>query len=245
MALIQNHFFSGALTESSSMNIIIPAESCQKEKYPVLWLIPPAGYDHTSWSRYTDVECLANEMGIMVVMPDMKLSYGLDMAHGFAYFKMLTQGLPELIKEYFPADMEMQMIAGAEEGAYTALMAAFQFPENYQKVIACSCGSLTDEDFEGEVRRNIENAFGTGSMSELLGTEYSLAYWMKKRGEKLPPVYLSYSFNDKYCHSAELLKAELEKIQKNHVEVFSTRLTWSEWSQLLRKNVSLGTKWIA
>lgn len=98
MALILNHFYSSALTECNSMTVIAPVETWPDRKFPVLWLLPPVGMDHTAWQRHTWIEEMAEKRGILVVMPDMKLSYGLDMKYGFAYEKMLTQELPELLR---------------------------------------------------------------------------------------------------------------------------------------------------
>ena len=128
MALILDHFYSAALTECNSLTAIVPMENNEKSSYPVLWLLPPAGCDHTAWQRHTAVEDLADELGIIIVMPDLKLSYGLDMIHGFTYFQMLTKELPEMVADYFPADLGFQMIAGVKEGGYAALNAALSVP---------------------------------------------------------------------------------------------------------------------
>ena len=62
----------------------------------------PAGCDHTAWQRHTAVEDLADELGIIIVMPDLKLSYGLDMIHGFTYFRCL-QRASEMVADHFPS----------------------------------------------------------------------------------------------------------------------------------------------
>ena len=59
MAWILNQFYSAALTECNSMSVVVPIETCHKETYPVLWLLPPAGRDHTAWPRHVDVDELA------------------------------------------------------------------------------------------------------------------------------------------------------------------------------------------
>ena len=51
MALILDHFYSAALTECNSLTAIVPVENNEKSSYPVLWLLPPAGCDHTAWQR--------------------------------------------------------------------------------------------------------------------------------------------------------------------------------------------------
>ena len=167
MAWILNQFYSAALTECNSMSVVVPIETCHKETYPVLWLLPPAGRDHTAWYRHADVDELAEKFGIIVAMPDLKLSYGADMVHGFAYFQMLTEELPDLVKNYFPADLEKQMIAGVMEGGYSAFYAALSCPGKYCFAACYSCGSLSDEAFEGRERKQMEDAFGEAGAFDL------------------------------------------------------------------------------
>ncbi|MBT9778186.1 hypothetical protein GPL15_16925 [Clostridium sp. MCC353] len=238
MALMQIHFFSEALTECNSMDVILPAERWNRETYPVLWLIPPAGLDHTAWMRKTAVEELADELGILVVMPDMKLSYGTDMVHGFKYFTMLTQELPELVNEYFPADLTKQYIAGAEEGAYAALRAAFKCPENYKMAICFSCGSLTDEILSGSKKEQAANAFGTGEMENLKDTDYSLHGLLEENRDRIPKVYFAYGSQDVYVRSSELLAEKLESGGKNKIQRLEGCLTWQNWFSLLQKILS-------
>lgn len=231
MALIQTHFFSEALTECNSMNVIIPMETRPQKTYPVLWLLPPAGCDHTAWQRNTGIEQLAERYGIMAVMPDMKLSYGLDMVYGFDYFKMLTEELPGLTGDYFPADREVQMIAGAKEGAYGALMAALRFPKAYRAVAALSAGSLTDETWEGRERTQAEHAFGTSDMEALGGGEYDIDYWLENLTDESLRVFLAYSPNDPLGGSARILEDNLKKKLKDRLwtKTQQEALTWNDW----------------
>lgn len=243
MALILNHFFSEVLTECNSMSLIIPVEVCKKERYPVLWLLPPAGYDHTAWQRRTGIEQLAEKYGIMIVMPDMKLSYGLNMAYGFSYFKMLTEELPKMVQEYFPADMNRQIIGGVEEGAYAAMMSALRFPENYKVAIALSGGSLTNEKVEEKHKKQVENAFGTSDLSMLSHSEADLAYWIGRQECSMQKVYVAYSEKDRYGHSANLLVHDLQPVfnKRLNVETSDEPLAWSGWEKLLDKY--LGKEW--
>ena len=106
-------------------------------------------------ATYLDRRNGREKKGILVVMPDMKLSYGLDMKYGFAYEKTLTQELPELIADYFPVDLNNQMIIGVKEGGYAALRAAFRHPEQYQMAASYSCGSLTEERVPEELHKQV------------------------------------------------------------------------------------------
>lgn len=238
MALMQIHFFSEALTECNSMDVILPVERWDRERYPVLWLIPPAGMDHTAWQRNTAVERLANELGMLVVMPDMKLSFGTDMAYGFKYYTMLTRELPELINEYFPVDLTKQYIAGAKEGAYTALRTALKCPGAYQMALGFSCGSLTDEILAGRKREWAANAFGSEDMEPLMDTDFSLRYLLKQADQNEVRIRFAYGENDEYAGSSRAFAQALEEGGENCVERLEGRLTWENWFSLLQKNMA-------
>ena len=232
MAWILNQFYSAALTECNSMAVVVPIETCHKETYPVLWLLPPAGRDHTAWYRHADVDELAEKFGIIVAMPDLKLSYGADMVHGFAYFQMLTEELPDLVKHYFPADLEKQMIAGVMEGGYSAFYAALSCPGKYCFAACYSCGSLSDEAFEGRERKQMEDAFGEAGafdLKALLSDE--------KRDHGKLKLSLVYAAGDRYKKSADLLAAaaghQVEVLLRDQRDP----LGWSEWVQQLKMDL--------
>ena len=239
MALILEHFYSAALTECNSLTAVVPVETNEKSSYPLLWLLPPAGCDHTAWQRHTAIEDLADELGIIIVMPDLKLSYGLDMAHGFAYFQMLTKELPKMVTEYFPADPDFQMIAGVKEGGYAALKAALSVPGQYRMAVSYSCGSLTDETFEEELHKQLENAFGTADLQKLNGTGLDLKMLIQKASE--PPMFLSLEYGDEdpYHFSASCLADCIRKSSFNSssVRVLKGSLSWSCWLNALRSDI--------
>lgn len=230
MALIQINMYSSALTTATAVNVVIPLENNEKEKYPVLWLLPPSGLDHTAWQRRVRVERLAEKYGIIAAMPNLALSYGLDMAHGLKYFTMLDRELPALLKEYFPVDLTRQYIAGAGEGGYAALRTALLSPEHYKGALSLSCGSLTDEIFEDEERkRQILNAFGTRNIGTCGGTDFDLGHLMD-REEKAPELFLAYGDGDPLEKSCALLAARMEAecVKKLHGPA-----SWEEWEEAL------------
>lgn len=239
MALILDHFYSAALTECNSLTAIVPVENNEKSAYPVLWLLPPVGCDHTAWQRHTVIEDMADESGIIIVMPDLKLSYGLDMTHGFAYFQMLTKELPEMIADYFPADLGFQMIAGVKEGGYAALKAALSVPGQYRMAASYSCGSLTDETFDPELDKQLDNAFGTSDLQKLNGTYLDLKMLIQTAKDHDMSLSLEYSEEDEYKASCVLLAdCILNSSFNNHsVRVQKEALTWAKWAEALKVDV--------
>lgn len=244
MALILDHFYSAALTECNSLTAIVPMENNEKSSYPVLWLLPPAGCDHTAWQRHTAVEDLADELGIIIVMPDLKLSYGLDMIHGFTYFQMLTKELPEMVADYFPADLGFQMIAGVKEGGYAALNAALSVPGQYHMAASYSCGSLTDETFDLELDKQLDNAFGTTDLRTLNGTDKDLKMLIQTAKEHNMALSLEYSEKDDYKASSALLADYILKssFSSRSVRVQKEALTWAKWAEALKTDVKNALK---
>lgn len=228
MALIQINMYSSALTTATAANVVIPLENNEKEKYPVLWLLPPAGLDHTAWQRRVRVERLAEKFGIIAAMPNLALSYGLDMAHGLKYFTMLEKELPALLKDYFPVDLSRQYIAGAGEGGYSALRTALLSKGHYKAALSLSCGNLTDETFEDKTRLSqIQNAFGTEAIGTCKGTDFDLAYLM---GNGEPEMFLAYGDGDALKKSSAVLAAQLKP---DHVRRSRGTLSWEDWEEAL------------
>ncbi|MBQ3373822.1 MAG: hypothetical protein IJI45_10435 [Anaerolineaceae bacterium] len=231
MAVIIHHFYSSALTECNSMTVIVPVEKAERTSYPVLWLIPPFGGDHTAWLRHTNMERLAEENAFMIVMPDMKLSFGTDMVHGFKYHTMLTKELPQVLCQVYPADLSQQMIAGAKEGAYTALYSSLTCEGQYRKTIALSCGSLTDENLPKNLQKPFFYAFGTDNMADLSNTDYdvcsSLDSW-----KDLDTWFLAWSCKDTYHSSCERLSSYLRAGSVK--EYKGASFSWKEWESVLK-----------
>ena len=229
MTALTVHFYSSALTECNSMQVVLPSGD---GPWPVLWLLPPMGCNHTRWSAHTDIEALAERKQRMVVMPDLKLSCGLDMVHGLGFHSMLVTELPLFLREHFSVDLTSQVIAGAKEGAYAALYAAAHGTQAYEQVIALSGGSLTDEGELLDSDLRFCHAFGD-QVSALRGSAYDMGIQVQKI-RKNSEVYAAYGMEDRYCRSASRLGSRLPPEQ---VEVFHGTLGWEEWYEVLQRRV--------
>lgn len=223
------HFYSSVLTECNSMEIILPSGD---GPWPVLWLLPPIGCNHTRWSTYTDIPSLAEMKQRMVVMPDLKLSCGLDMVHGLRFHTMLVTELPLFLKAHFSVDLTSQVIAGAKEGAYAALYAAAHGKQNYEQVIALSGGSLTEEGILIDSDLRFRHAFGK-KVSALRGSDYDMENQVEKI-QKHSKLYVTYGTEDCYSHSAANLG---KKLLSEQVDILDGSLGWNEWYNILQKRI--------
>lgn len=232
MVTMDIDFYSSELTECNSLKIVTPSEG---NKYPVLWLLPPLGCNQTRWCAHTDIEALARKKNLMVVMPDMKLSCGLDMVHGFKFHSMLVKELPHFLKTHFSVDLDHQFMAGAEEGAYAAVYAALENPGMYEKVIALSGGSLVEEGklIDGDSR--FFNAFGK-KPSQLKGSRYDIEMRIMELLDA-SEVVVAYGKLDKYYKSAKRLGSLAASNGDGKLDVFTGFLDWNTWYTILEKRI--------
>ena len=240
MAFIQMNFYSSELMECTAMNVIVPEKYLDTGvKLPILWLLPPSGDNQTAWERYTDVEYLCRNRDVIVAMPNMRLSYGTDMAHGSRFYSMLTKELPALMEQYFPVDVHRQLICGAKEGGYTALRAAFSCRGQYHAAACFSCGNLIQESFNSVKEKEFSLAFGTEDHSKLKDTEHDLFHLMEESATGSDfRLYLAYGSEDCYKKSAK----EMAEVRGREPGGFDCRigaaegtLGWSNWSACLAK----------
>ena len=145
MALLNCNFCSSVLGKNTAMTVILPEHRHQPRKeedrkYPVLYALHGLGHDHTQWQRYGTLESLLENEEVIVVMPDCGKSFYTDGKHGYEYFTFLTEELPLIVGNYFPASRKREdtYIAGISMGGYGALKAALWRPDLYAKAAALS-----------------------------------------------------------------------------------------------------------
>ena len=131
------------------------------------------------------------------------------------------------------------MIAGVKEGGYTALNAALSVPGQYHMAASYSCGSLTDETFDPELDKQLDNAFGTTDLRTLNGTDKDLKMLIQTAKEHNMALSLEYSEKDDYKASSALLADCILKssFASRSVRVQKEALTWAKWAEALKTDV--------
>src|SRR3972149_5007786 len=99
----------------------------------VLYLLHGLSDDASAWQRYSPIEILARQYGLVVVMPSVGRSFYADMPNGQRSFPYLTEELPRYLHEVFGIvpRRENTLIAGLSMGGYGAFKAAFAYPDRY------------------------------------------------------------------------------------------------------------------
>lgn len=151
MSIHSNNFYSNTLRQATRVTVILPEPIGPAgtvlpdyvrgdRKLPTLWLLHGLGGDATSWLRRTNIELLATQYRIAVVMPETGRGFYTDMAAGPQYWTYLTTELPARMRYMFPlsAAPVQNYVMGNSMGGYAALRWALTMPEKFAAVAALS-----------------------------------------------------------------------------------------------------------
>ena len=107
-----------------------------------------------------------------------------------------------------------------------------------------SCGSLTDETFDPELDKQLDNAFGTTDLRTLNGTDKDLKMLVQTSKDHNMVLSLEYSEKDDYKASSALLADCILKssFSNRSVRVQKEALTWSKWAEALKTDVQNALK---
>ena len=129
-------------------------------KMPVVWYLSGLTCTHANVMEKGDYRRLCAQLGLILVAPDTSPrgegvpddaegAYDFGLGAGFyvdatqqpfaQHYKMwsyITQELPEIIADCFPADMDRQSIMGHSMGGHGALTIGLTFPERFKAVSA-------------------------------------------------------------------------------------------------------------
>ena len=151
MAFLQCEYHSDVLGRACGMNVLIPQKAATqigmassgaggRTEYPVLYLLHGLSDNHTIWMRRTSIERYAATYGLVVVMPDGGRGFYTDMAEGYRYWTMISEELPQIVRNLFPVSTRREdtFVAGLSMGGYGALKLALRRPETFAAAVALS-----------------------------------------------------------------------------------------------------------
>lgn len=225
MSFTEVNYFSDVLGMGMSMNVVLPDNVNDGEKFPVLFLLHDHGGDHTTWIRNTSVERYAEERRIAVVMPDAYIGCYTNMKHGYKYRDYIGDEMPKIIRSFFKcvsADRADTYIAGVGMGGFGAAAAALTYPETFTLAAPVS-GSfdpryLLNEPESMPTKFWFEDVFGPVNEFEgSSGDFYSLAE-SAKNSEKLPEFLVSCAENSKFAAENTKMCAHLTSLGYNVTE---------------------------
>ena len=201
MALIHIDHVPETVQVNLPLNIILP-DPGQMHGVPVarrkvLYLLHGLSDDASGWQRYSSIETIAAEYGLVVVMPSVGRSFYVDLPNGQKYFTYLTEELPHYLADVFGLTprREDTLIAGNSMGGYGAIKAALLHPELYS-VAASLSGVLSLEFLKAFPNDPRLPEFRTmfGDLDKLAGSQHDPATWLKKAAshpDDIPRLYIA------------------------------------------------------
>lgn len=208
----------------------------------VLYLLHGLSDDASAWQRYTTIETLADDYGLVVVMPSAGRSFYIDQPNGQNYFSYLMEELPQYLSDVFDLAprREDTLIAGVSMGGYGAFKAALLFPERFF-VAASLSGFLSLKFLEAypDDPRQKEFTYLLGDLSKLSGSDHDPAVWLKKAANNpfaLPRLYIACGRQDDLYPLNRIFQAECLKLGINldyHEE--DAGHEWLFWDAQIRK----------
>jgi S-formylglutathione hydrolase FrmB len=234
MAHLQCVFYSKALEMDTCVNVILPNEG-DLSKTKVVYLLHGLSDNYSAWGRYTSVERYAVSANVAVIMPEVQRSFYCDTVSGMAYFRYISQELPQLCRHFFSlsTDPKQNYIMGLSMGGFGALKCALTYPERY-----AGCGSFSgalrmDDELLRNVLKKEELAALVGADCKA-GSENNLIR-LASEAKKLPPIYLSCGEQDRLYPMTVEFAGHLETLGTPHR--FDHRPgthSWEFWDQSLK-----------
>ena len=234
-------FYQGD-TLGVSLDTIYPK---QRRELPVLYLLHGGVADASCWLRYTNIEAIAEEKGIAVVMPYVGNSYYTDMVFGADYFTFVAEELPRMVCSTFPIsrERELNFAGGLSMGGYGALKLVLNYPDRYSAAISLSgvvdimdllnCGryeELLDLDsIYGKERECVR-----GSINDL----YYLAEKVVQEKQNVPDIYLACGKSDYFSKTNCEYSEFLNELSITHVfDLEEGNHDWNFWNSHLEKGM--------
>ena len=201
MALIRLDHTPETVKVSTPLNIILPdpgkIQGLPIRKRKVLYLLHGLSDDASAWQRYSSIETVANQYGLVVVMPSVGRSFYTDQPNGQLYFTYLMKELPQYLEDVFGLQPKREdtLLAGLSMGGYGAIKAAFLYPERFHAVASFS-GVVTFDflQYRPDDPRNEEISHLFGDLAKLPGSVHDPKVWLQKAASNpsaLPKLYVA------------------------------------------------------
>jgi putative tributyrin esterase len=187
MALIDCKFFSETLGMCSTMRVVLPETALQRagdasvsqpapaafRGHPTLYLLHGMSDDESAWTRNSNVERYADELGVAVVMPNVHRSFYTNMLHGYRYWDFVSSELIEKARSFFPLShaREDNFVAGLSMGGHGAFKLALRLPHVFSA--AASLSGVSDVT-EFRERRSADYRLIFGAEGPERGSEHDV-----------------------------------------------------------------------
>jgi S-formylglutathione hydrolase FrmB len=218
MAMATMNFYAKSLRRFTTFNIIIPSDKIylnskdepEKEKpYKTLYLLHGLLNGYNVWDSYSNIQSLANDYNLCIVMPAGENKFYVDSDFTDEYHcKFIGEELIKFTRRTFNLSdkREDTFIGGYSMGGYGALVVAFNYPDTFSKVIGLSAGLNMDMILESDdtkkslfTRKQYATIFGVDNVEDVIGSRWDCKYMIKKLiddKKQIPDIFLACGESD-------------------------------------------------
>jgi putative tributyrin esterase len=129
--LILDSIFSPSIDAHKKFYILVPEKA--KGPLPVLYLLHGAWGDYKNWTENTNLQKIAKDMPLIIVMPDAGNSFYVNSIANpkLRYADYILQDLSKYVEKKYSVDTSRQGIAGLSMGGYGAFYLSSLHPERF------------------------------------------------------------------------------------------------------------------
>ena len=188
MAWIEGREMFSSIRNSTRFSLLLPEAGADTAR-AVLYLLPVRRGLASDWVRYTEIELLARQWNLAVVMPEGVSSDFCNMVYGMRWWDYLTEELPEYLNAVFGLPGG-SLCFGAEMGGLASVRLGLCFPERFSAAGAAGTDFLRVSRYAagGRTDRDLESVYGKAPVPETILAQYDpirLAADGKKPGSAL------------------------------------------------------------
>jgi putative tributyrin esterase len=243
------HFPSKTLAKHVGAYVIVP--DAGEPPFATFYLLHGLSDDYTIWLRRTSIERYAQQVPLIIVMPDGFRGFYTNNDAGPPYATYVAEELVALIERTFPAkrDRASRGVGGLSMGGYGALRLALGYPHTFAVATSHSGAFLHGS-------RNHPRPGGPLQLAEFhrifgsapAGTDHdvlALAQRCQSRGT-LPHIRIDCGTEDDLIADNRELHRKLEALKVPHeYEEFPGRHDWAYWDQHVQEALAFQHRHLA
>jgi enterochelin esterase-like enzyme len=169
MALCDITFWGERLQRENVMEVWLPSRHEHPGPYPTLYMLHEGGSDQTTYLLKTRLQQYAEELPLIIVMPNGERGYCVDAPAGPAHEQHLVEDVVGFVERFLPTipAREARALGGQSMGGYAAMKLALKYPRMFGSVCA-QAGSyrrgsrLGSTDWPQEIVSDYWRLFGPG-----------------------------------------------------------------------------------
>ncbi len=262
MATLQINFHSKCLSREVTFNALLPVDLPEGLGQPVkageplkaIYLLHGFSGSHNDWMNFSRIRELSDRYQIAVFMPAGENHFYVDDENRDEWFgEYIGEELVDFTRKLFPLSTKREdtFIGGLSMGGYGAIRNGLKYAEQFGRIIALSSAlipyriaNMAPDYYDGIAGyKYYISTFG--DLTQLLGSDKdpeSLVHGLKKKGLKLPEIYMACGTEDFLLDVNRRFHEFLEQEQAGHLYVEGAGAhTWDYWD----KHIEAALKWAA